>query len=526
MDWSPIVDRWKNSVLQIIVYHAHYDVLRPYSNPDDVKARGTGFIVDIRRGLVVTNAHVAANSISILGRSNLTGKVDLSLELVGISRDRDLAICKLSDASKQLLIEDVNAPEVLNMKFGDDMLLSQTEEVMAIGYPLGKENIKVTTGVVSGFQFEENDKDEDVGLQNPSYIQITAAINPGNSGGPLLNKKGEVVGINAAGYRLMQNVGYAIGSRALLSIFGNILLGGQDETMKVMRMPQFSIKWNKSNPSLNKIKCGDPRYSGVYVYEILKDSIFDKLEEGDIISRILYQDPFWTSQEAFDITDIGPNKSSLLKKPNDMVLGDFDNFGDISLYKCDDRAPGQYGRRLLDRKIQLDDLRDIIPIGAVVQLHICRNGSQWLAITAKYEPVNIYRIGLQYLHIDPMPYLIFAGIVVSPLTLNHIHHFPESLSKYTDIEKSFNKYLIIVQIFPNTTASYVGALQTGDILDKVNGDQVRTLLQLDEAVRATGDLITIKTIDKKLFVVDKASFVPEDLRSIKDYKIKDYNYCL
>lgn len=524
MDWSPAVERWKNSVLQIIVYYAHYDIKRPYSSPEDRKSRGTGFIVDIKRGLVITNAHVAEDAISIMGRSPITGKENLILELVGISRDRDLAICRLDEDSIKKISADFQIPEILNMKFGDDMLLSQSEEVMTIGYPLGKENIKVTTGVVSGFQYENDEDDDDLGLQHPSYIQITAAINPGNSGGPLLNKKGEVVGVNAAGYLFMQNVGYAIGTRALISIFEKMLMGEINDSMKVLRMPQFSIKCNRTNPILNKIRCGDHRYTGIYVYDVLKDSIFDKLEEGDIISRIYYRDPFWTSSESFDVTDIGGNKISILQKPSEIVLGDFDNFGDITLYRFEENAPGQYGRQLLNRKIQLDELRDIIPLGTEIQIHICRDGAKWHSIMTRYDAIQIYRISLKYLHLEPMPYIIFGGIVVSPLTLNHVKKF--GLIKYTKKDKAFNRYLIIVQVFPNTTAYHVGTLEPGDILDKVNSIEVKTIQDIHDALQDTSDIIQIKTKKKKLFVVSKSESISEDLAALKDFKIENYDYPL
>ena len=76
------------------------------------------------------------------------------------------------------------------------ILVRRSDEVLALGYPLGQQSLKSTTGVISG--------------REQHLIQMSAAINPGNSGGPLLNVNGEVVGINSAIIQGAQNVGYII----------------------------------------------------------------------------------------------------------------------------------------------------------------------------------------------------------------------------------------------------------------------------------------------------------------------------
>ena len=84
MDWTKHGDRWKNSVLQLNVTRALYKASRPYANPSDKVVSGTGFIIDIERGYIATNAHVVSNAITISGRAPKLGKRDLSLELIGI----------------------------------------------------------------------------------------------------------------------------------------------------------------------------------------------------------------------------------------------------------------------------------------------------------------------------------------------------------------------------------------------------------------------------------------------------------
>jgi len=201
MNWTKHGDRWKNSVLQLIVIKARYKPSRPYGDPIDKKVSGSAFIIDIERGYVATNAHVVSNAISINGRLPKLGKRDLSLELISICKDKDLALCKIHHDDIKLIIYKMSSEQIkgINMRFGDHMDLKETDEVMTIGYPLGSENIKYTTGIVSGFESKdknENDcgEEEDAKHRSPTYIQITAAINPGNSGGPLIDKNGKVVG--------------------------------------------------------------------------------------------------------------------------------------------------------------------------------------------------------------------------------------------------------------------------------------------------------------------------------------------
>ena len=154
------------------------------------------------------------------------------------------------------------------------MDVNNADEVLTIGYPLGQENIKYTTGVVSGFDVIKM-KDEELGLRedsisrNSSYIQITAALNGGNSGGPLLNSKGKVIGINAAGYLFAQNVGYAIPSRTFLSIYCDLIKS------TVVKMPTLALEWNKSSPELMEMKTGNEKTHGIFVRKVHPDSCVD-----------------------------------------------------------------------------------------------------------------------------------------------------------------------------------------------------------------------------------------------------------
>ncbi|MEO7886088.1 MAG: DegQ family serine endoprotease [Polaromonas sp.] len=152
---------------------------RPERNqPDEDQPRGvgSGFILTAD-GFVMTNAHVVEGADEVI--VTLTDKREFKAKIIGADKRSDVAVVK---------IEATGLPAV---KIGDINRLKVGEWVMAIGSPFGLENT-VTAGIVSA-------KQRDTGDYLP-FIQTDVAINPGNSGGPLINMRGEVVGINSQIY--------------------------------------------------------------------------------------------------------------------------------------------------------------------------------------------------------------------------------------------------------------------------------------------------------------------------------------
>ena len=137
---------------------------------------GSGFILS-NDGFVMTNAHVVDGADEVI--VTLTDKREFKARIVGFDKRTDIAVVK---------IEATGLPAV---RVGDVSKLKVGEWVMAIGSPFGLENT-VTAGIVSA-------KQRDTGDYLP-FIQTDVAINPGNSGGPLLNMRGEVIGINSQIY--------------------------------------------------------------------------------------------------------------------------------------------------------------------------------------------------------------------------------------------------------------------------------------------------------------------------------------
>ncbi|GER18236.1 DegQ family serine endoprotease [Variovorax boronicumulans] len=149
---------------------------RPQQEEERPRGVGSGFILT-GDGYVMTNAHVVEDASEVL--VTLTDKREFKAKIIGADKRTDVAVVK---------IEATGLPAV---KVGDISKLRVGEWVMAIGSPFGLENT-VTAGIVSA-------KQRDTGEYLP-FIQTDVAINPGNSGGPLINMRGEVVGINSQIY--------------------------------------------------------------------------------------------------------------------------------------------------------------------------------------------------------------------------------------------------------------------------------------------------------------------------------------
>ncbi|MFC4113051.1 S1C family serine protease [Nonomuraea zeae] len=139
---------------------------------------GSGFVVD-GRGHILTNAHVVAGNVR--ATVVLSDGRRLSARVIGADDDEDLAVL------------EVGYPRDLTpATLGRSAELSVGEQVLAIGSPLGLSGT-VTAGIVSAL-----DREVRLGGAHRTAVQTDASINPGNSGGPLVNARGEVVGVNTA----------------------------------------------------------------------------------------------------------------------------------------------------------------------------------------------------------------------------------------------------------------------------------------------------------------------------------------
>jgi serine protease Do len=173
-----------------------------------MKGKGSGFIVDGKEGYILTNNHVVgeADKITVTLMDGRT----LDAELIGKDPTFDLAVIQ---------VKDHNLP---SLTLGDSDAAEVGEWVVAIGNPHGFENT-VTAGIISA----KNRTLQAADINFQGFMQTDAAINPGNSGGPLINLKGEVVGINTAIVPYAQGLGFAVPVNMAKQIMNDLIKNGE-----------------------------------------------------------------------------------------------------------------------------------------------------------------------------------------------------------------------------------------------------------------------------------------------------------
>lgn len=175
---------------------------------------GSGFLIS-GDGLIVTNEHVIADA-SVITVSLHDGSV-YEAALVGIDSENDIAVIRIN-------VEE--GVRLSFLEFGDSSSLAVGQKVLAIGNPFGYDRTLVT-GIISGLSRPIRDEDGKVLL---GMIQTDAPINPGNSGGPLLNTKGQVIGINTAIYSTSgtsQGMNFAVASNTAKASVSDLVKYGK-----------------------------------------------------------------------------------------------------------------------------------------------------------------------------------------------------------------------------------------------------------------------------------------------------------
>ncbi len=258
------------------------------------RGTGSGFIIQAD-GLILTNAHVVdgADTVTV----TLKDQREYKGKVLGADPLTDVAVVK------------VEATSLPTVNLGNSDQLRPGEWAIAIGNPLGLDN-SVTVGIISATgrsssQIQAPDK-------RVSFIQTDAAINPGNSGGPLLNQRGEVIGMNTAIIGGAQGLGFAIPINKAQQISSQLIATGKASH------PYLGIRMTTLTPELKKQINSDPEAgvnvkedSGVLVYRVMRGSPAAQagLKPGDVIQKVNGQSVKTADdvQQAVERSSVGGN---------------------------------------------------------------------------------------------------------------------------------------------------------------------------------------------------------------------------
>jgi serine protease Do len=221
------------------------------------KSLGSGFIID-REGHIVTNNHVVDGADEV--KVKLANGKEFNAKVIGRDSKTDLAIIKISGSS-----------DLQPLKMGNSEEAKVGSWVVAIGSPFGLEQT-VTAGIVSA-------KGRIIGSgPYDNFIQTDASINPGNSGGPLINMKGEVIGINTAIVSSGQGIGFAIPIDTANDVIPQLKNKGQ------VTRGWLGVAIQDITPELAK-SFGLKEKKGALVADVVKDGPAEKagIDRGDVI---------------------------------------------------------------------------------------------------------------------------------------------------------------------------------------------------------------------------------------------------
>lgn len=450
--WSSLQAQSQNSVLQVFSQINEFNWVEPYKSPAQKEARGSAFFIN-NEGDIITNAHVINQAVYVTVQIPSVGKRRFEVEIVGVSPERDLALLRLPAREREALKKELGVTTLPYLTLGDSDAVYRGDKLMALGFPLGQEGLKSTTGVVSGREH----------LPGAGYfIQISAPINPGNSGGPSLDHAGRVIGVNSAGIPGAQNVGYIIPSNEVLLFLEQLdTVQHQEGKPKLLRKPFMGVFFNSADDNLREF-LQNPRPGGLYVVDVYKGSPFDLagIKAGDMIYSI----------DGYSV----------------------DMHGEMSVpWSKEDR-------------ISIIDYVSRLKLGHKVILEYYRKGKPMkAAITLENTEPPIRKM---YPGFEKIDYEMIGGFVFMPVTVNHVMllaQFAPKLLEFADPTKPIEPALMITHVLLNSPASKLRTIGVGGIVSEVNGQKIRSLDDLRSAilVAAQSKYLTFKTTDNQFAVI-------------------------
>jgi len=444
-------DYLKDIIVKIYSQNIKYNWLEPYKNDSSHESIGTGFFIS--KNLILTASHVIEDSIRIDVTLPSIGKKKFRAEVVSIIPWFDIGLLKVTELEGKKWLQFANSNKI---KSGD--------KVLAVGYPLAQDKLKLTSGIISGLHQGE--------------IQTDAPINPGNSGGPLLNEHNEVIGINVSGYTHADNIGYAVPINRY-KLYENEMSRMKD---KLIFKPVMGGMYTNSNKELLD-------------YYNIKD-------EGVLIIQVY---------------DNGPLKKAGIKAGD--ILCKFDKY-QIDKY-------GEIKVDWYNEKLSLDEIFNEYKINDEIEIIFYRNGIRKKSIL-KLGSLKYYKVRLMYPQFENINYEIVGGIIFMDLKLKHLSKLDHTdLDKYSEFKNQIYDKIVVTNIMKGSYINNLELLEEGMTLEKINNKQVNTVNELiKEFIRLKNNkekYIIYDFTDGTRVVLELEKIISEDKFLISKYKY-EINY--
>ncbi len=431
--WRPVQAMVRNTVVQVFSMIAEFDWLQPYRTPNQHVGRASGFFIN-DQGDIITNAHVVDQAVSIWIHIPSLGKRPLKAEIVGVCPERDIALLRIAEQDVHIIREVLGTIPYLQL--GDSDMVYRADDVIVIGYPLGQETLKSTTGVISGREHH--------------FFQTSAATNPGSSGAPLLNSEGLVIGIHTAGIDMAQNVGYAIPVNILKVVLPDLY------NVSLLRKPFLGLLSIMVTDEVTKYLY-NPVPGGCYVVEVVKNSPLENagVQSGDMIYEI--------NGQRLDI------------------------YGEMSVSWCEDR-------------ISFADYISRLALGQQVNLVVYRNGERIEMVVDfdQTDVVPIRKMYPWHEEIDYEVFagMVVMSLTINHIRI--LAEQAPGLKLYAGLSEQTEPLLIITHIFPDSELAQTQTVAAGFTLTELNGISVRTLEEFRAALTKSVETgcVVIKTTDQ------------------------------
>ena len=456
------MDKACTAVCKVVCNVVKFDFEKPFVPGETFLEMGSGWFVDVESiskneqvlqsaangsRFVVTNAHVIDSASHVSVAMEETGDQMYAATVCGVCFAVDLAV---------LRVDDPRCPARSTLRVGDSYAVRVGESVVSLGHPLGYKQLEMTQGVLSG--------------SNQGLLTTTSALNPGNSGGPLLDKRGNVIGINVSVARNSQAIDFAVPSHQLVAMFD--LLATRPSTALVLFQPTVGCSFINTTPALLRyLDTGGT--TGVRVVDVLRDFPMHNagIRNGDVVTRF----------NGFEI----------------------DTFGDCAV-------PWQHSRTPLQSVIGM------LTHNSTPAVEFVRDGTKRtvelaLADAARPGFPHMRALRMWFPPFDEPDYQVLFGLVLMPLCRNHVDVFHNDRALMSIASCAATgataQRVIVSAVLGGSRVAESKVISAPCVVAKVNERTVRTLDEFRDAarhpiVRGRSAFFLLETDDNELVALD------------------------